>query len=301
MSAVSCDSRKIDGDRKLFVCEQKFKVSSFTQAFLSADSLGSLDLVKKLYDYGKFSATLLGDAFVGAAENGQLDIVEFLQSKGHIDDEQIGKVLEAAAGCGKFDAVRYLYALQGFKPSPVWVGKAFTAAASGGHLDVVKLLDTKEYIPPATIVKAFGEAAKDGGQPSSYIADPVDVLKFLYATGCITTAEVYKVIPAAAARCCVDVMQFLYARGTVPSMVSDIAFAVAVQANCAAVVSFLCKTETIYALAIEDEFLRAAKTGDIYMLNAIVESGCVPQALVRKASRKVYGTRVEQFLRQRKI
>ncbi|KAE9000242.1 hypothetical protein PR001_g16960 [Phytophthora rubi] len=280
---------------KYLYANNGYRASSLEMVSVGAASDGPLEVVKLLDDDGVYAGASCA-AFEFAAGGGQVEIMKFFQAKEDFDVASLDDSLGMAASFGKADVVTYLYSIKRFKPSTASIEEALTRAAGEGHLEVVKILDTKEQLSRKVIEKAFEKAATI----QTVVRDQARVVEYLFATGRISPSFIRRVFVDASRVSSVEVVEFLYAKGSIsPDMVAT-AFVHAVGDNCSDVMTFLCTTGVLTTQSFHTMLNLAVLEGDIYIVASLYNSGYVSRELmIREAiSNEAGNIRIERFVRQ---
>ncbi|KAI9989936.1 hypothetical protein PInf_020235 [Phytophthora infestans] len=213
-------------------------------AFCAAAAYGSLEMVEMMYDKDKenFDASTLEKAFASAAGNNQLVTMTHLQTIQTFGHAAMDQAFVEASRNGKMDAVKYVGGMKGYNTSAFALGEAFEGAASGGHLEVLKFLDTKANLPRIVVTNAFANVIKDIGVLSDARSDQVRILKFLHSREKVYPDVIEELFPQAASCCSLVVVEFLYSTGFISTESLNEAFYNAATDNCVQVVRFLYST-----------------------------------------------------------
>ncbi|KAF4044906.1 hypothetical protein GN244_ATG02823 [Phytophthora infestans] len=213
-------------------------------AFCAAAAYGSLEMVEMMYDKDKenFDASTLEKAFASAAGNNQLVTMTHLQTIQTFGHAAMDQAFVEASRNGKMDAVKYVGGIEGYNTSAFALGEALEGAASGGHLEVLKFLDTKANLPRIVVTNAFANVIKDIEVLSDARSDQVRILKFLHSREKVYPDVIEELFPQAASCCSLVVVEFLYSTGFISTESLNEAFYNAATDNCVQVVRFLYST-----------------------------------------------------------
>ncbi|KAF1789001.1 Ankyrin repeat-containing domain [Phytophthora cactorum] len=183
-------------------------------AFCAAAAYGPLEMVKMIYDNDNenFDESTLGKAFASAAGNSQLETMTHLQSLQTFDQEAIDKAFVVASRNGKMDAVKTC-ATSRVPDFCCFSRRCSRSAASGGHLEMLKFLNTKGRLSRKVMTNAFENSIKAIGVLSEARNDQVRVLKFLHRKGQVYPEVIDELFPEAASCCSLAAVEFLHSTG----------------------------------------------------------------------------------------
>ncbi|KAF1775682.1 hypothetical protein GQ600_12606 [Phytophthora cactorum] len=111
------------------------------------------------------------------------------------------------------DAVKHLCDIGGYQTSAASLGDAVEGAASGGHLEMLKFLNTKGRLSRKVMTNAFENSIKAIGVLSEARNDQVRVLKFLHRKGQVYPEVIDELFPEAASCCSLAAVEFLHSTG----------------------------------------------------------------------------------------